>query len=93
MKNEATENKNLPLNSEHNSLAACQGEAFRAGRKLQAWGVLLQRQSEDGEGFAELEGLGMALSDLGGELETLAHQLDSIHFKDSKLRALSPIAE
>ena len=80
----STSDKNVVLAANfdqktQNRLGMCQHEVLRAASKLQSWGLLLQRQSN--EGFTELEGLGLALSDLGSQLETVAHQLDSVHFQ------------
>lgn len=47
--------------------------------KLQAFGILLERQSESEDGFVELRGLGFALQDLGKEVREIWDSLDSMH--------------
>ena len=51
---------------------------WRIGQKVTAIGVVLERQSRDSEGFSELAGLGMVLSELGTDLGRVSAGLDDL---------------
>ena len=72
---------------ERNELSRCQGDAWRMSCKLQSLGVILARQGEECEGFTELAGMGMILSELGEELGEIAGKLDDIGMSTSPKRS------
>jgi hypothetical protein len=59
--------------------------ARRLSLKLLAWGACLERQNPC-EGYAELEGLGLSLSDYGRKLDRVAHSLDLIQIRLERIR-------
>jgi hypothetical protein len=54
---------------------------FSASQKLQAFGVLLERQGENCEGYTDLHGLGMILSELSEELLQVWKDIDPGHLQ------------
>lgn len=57
-------------------LSKHQSTAYVISRKLESWGILLERQGRECQGFPELEGLGIELSAFGRRLDRIAHSLD-----------------
>lgn len=58
------------------TVGICQHATWRASRKLRAIGAVFERQVDSEiDGYPELIGLGMVLSDLSDELDTVADSL------------------
>jgi hypothetical protein len=67
-----------PKQDDRKRTAEAHETLWRAQQKLQSLGTLLERQGDEREGFIELTGLGLILTELGQELEQVFHALDQL---------------
>jgi len=82
--------KKRTAEEQHESLATAQSDVFRVWQKLEAFGILLERQGVEHEGFVELHGLGLELQDLGEQLQETWRTLDTVNFKFAKFKIKNP---
>lgn len=74
-----TKTKNETQRDRLNSL---QGEVFSLCKQLEAFGFLLERQGSECEGAVELQGLGLALTEMSERLNEVWRGLDVAEFPD-----------
>ena len=72
--------KRVKNESRSDRLSRLQGEVFSLWKQLEALGYLLDRQGDASEGTPELQGLGVALSELSGRLYSVWRNLDIAEF-------------
>lgn len=58
------------------AISEAMGTLWRVASQLEAFGFLLERQGAEHEGPIELQGLGLALTDLSQKLDQMTRSLD-----------------